>query len=443
MSDQNNEEPNKNPVDLNETNEDGEILTLSDLLNEQREIDEDVVAVLGGSDENHCTYSQGYIKRQALYACLTCVPESKDKPEKRAGVCLACSYKCHDGHDLVELYTKRNFRCDCGTSKILAIRCKLEANKMEDNDKNTYNQNFSGVYCTCHRPYPDENDDVQDEMIQCVFCEDWFHSRHLDAKVPDANAFDEMICDSCTLKNDFLNFYSGYCITPSDDAAADTTINTSDDLNVTDSEVASTAPEKGLAETLEKKDANLNAEIDQCYKGIIEINKNNVQSDNSTNKRSSADTNDDIPPGKKAKLDDEATASSSSSDVCRKPTFALFKFTGASFWQLEWRSKLCKCSKCLDMYKQNDVEFLLDDEDTVHAYQEKGKAKAENRTTSIHDETMRALSGMDRVQQIEAVMAYNKLKKKLTEFLTSFVSSEQVVTAKDVDTFFQTMGKKE
>lgn len=40
MSDQNNEVPNKNPDNLNESNEDGEILTLSDLLNEQREIDE-------------------------------------------------------------------------------------------------------------------------------------------------------------------------------------------------------------------------------------------------------------------------------------------------------------------------------------------------------------------------------------------------------------------
>lgn len=38
MSDEKNEEANK--IDLNETNEDGEILTLSDLLNEQREIDE-------------------------------------------------------------------------------------------------------------------------------------------------------------------------------------------------------------------------------------------------------------------------------------------------------------------------------------------------------------------------------------------------------------------
>lgn len=77
-------------------------------------------------------------------------------------------------------------------------------------------------------------------------------------------------------------------------------------------------------------------------------------------------------------------------------------------------------------------------------WQEKGKEKAENRSTSMHDETMRAISGMDRVTQIEAVHAYNKLKKKLTEFLTTFVSNEQVITAKDVDTFFnQSMGKKE
>lgn len=41
MSEKNNEEENnKNPNDLNESNEDGEILTLSDILNEQREIDE-------------------------------------------------------------------------------------------------------------------------------------------------------------------------------------------------------------------------------------------------------------------------------------------------------------------------------------------------------------------------------------------------------------------
>lgn len=270
-------------------------------------------------------------------------------------------------------------------------------------------------------------------------------------KVPDANAFDEMICDSCTSKNDFLNYYSGYCIKSTDDT--DTTVNTCADLNVTDTaEMGNNVAvnEHPVVDT-EKKDASLNAEIDQCIQDIIEINKSNVQSENSTTtaatitaittKRAPSEIdNENIPLNKKAKLDEGA---SSSSDICRKPPVALTIFDGASFWPLEWRQKLCKCSNCLDMYKKNDVEFLLDDEDTVANYQEKGKAKAENRSTSIHDETMRAISGMDHVTQIEAILAYNKLKKKLTEFLTSFVSTEQVVTAKDVNTFFQTMEKKE
>lgn len=40
MSDKNNEEPNKSSSDSNEPNDEGEILTLADILEEQREIDE-------------------------------------------------------------------------------------------------------------------------------------------------------------------------------------------------------------------------------------------------------------------------------------------------------------------------------------------------------------------------------------------------------------------
>ncbi len=46
---------------------------------------------------------QGYVYRQALYACDTCTPEGLPP----AGVCLACSLHCHEGHTLHELYTKR------------------------------------------------------------------------------------------------------------------------------------------------------------------------------------------------------------------------------------------------------------------------------------------------------------------------------------------------
>lgn len=46
------------------------------------------------------------MKRQALYACLTCNPKGAPFAQP-AGICLACTYKCHEGHELVELFTKR------------------------------------------------------------------------------------------------------------------------------------------------------------------------------------------------------------------------------------------------------------------------------------------------------------------------------------------------
>ena len=76
------------------------------------------------------------MKRQPLYACLSCVStkgECGSEP-KLAGVCLACSYHCHEGCDLVELYTKRNFRCDCGNAKFGGKKCGLEPQKQAENE---------------------------------------------------------------------------------------------------------------------------------------------------------------------------------------------------------------------------------------------------------------------------------------------------------------------
>jgi E3 ubiquitin-protein ligase UBR7 len=83
----------------------------------------------------------------------------------------------------------------------------LDPLKLEPNDKNAYNQNFSGVYCTCHRPYPDPEDDIKDQMIQCTVCEDWYHTRHLDAACPNAEEYSEMICGQCMEDYAFLKKY--------------------------------------------------------------------------------------------------------------------------------------------------------------------------------------------------------------------------------------------
>ena len=80
---------------------------------------------------------------------------------------------------IVELWTKRNFRCDCGNSKFGEFYCKIFPNKDVENAENAYNHNFKGSYCTCGRPYPDPDAEEQVEMIQCCLCEDWFHEEHL------------------------------------------------------------------------------------------------------------------------------------------------------------------------------------------------------------------------------------------------------------------------
>ena len=50
--------------------------------------------MLGGDDGEQCTYDQGYMARQAVFACLTCTPALY------AGFCTACSLKCHEGHEV-------------------------------------------------------------------------------------------------------------------------------------------------------------------------------------------------------------------------------------------------------------------------------------------------------------------------------------------------------
>lgn len=180
-------------------------------LDEFAEMQNDAEAVLGGSDPDNCSYKDGYVKRQALYACVTCLKEGEDS----GGICYACALKCHDGCELIELYTKRNFRCDCGTGKFHR-NCELDDQKKENNTENVYNHNFQGKYCCCERPYPDPDcppELEEDEMIQCVVCEDWWHGTHLDLPAErlqsEENA--EMICGKC-LGRDELKFIRRYSL---------------------------------------------------------------------------------------------------------------------------------------------------------------------------------------------------------------------------------------
>lgn len=333
-------------------------VTMLDVLQEENRLEEDAFAVLGASDDKNCTYSKGYI-RQALYACKTCCPLGN---KVRAAICLGCSFHCHEGHELVELYTKRHFRCDCGNSKFAGRKCNLDASKDALNNENRYNQNFDGVYCICSRPYPDPEDSSDDEMLQCIVCEDWYHSKHLECEkgVPADGAYDEMICAGCMKMHDFLWRY---------------------------------ADKHAAAGTM------------------------------------------DASVGRDSEPVDVVTVS----EECKMPREWSAHPKGSCFWSEGWRMSLCSCKACKKLYEEKGITFLLDPNDSVHAYEEAGKV---NKQESQYEKGMKALASLGRVEQLTAIEEYNNMKERLKRYLQKFAENKKVVREEDIKEFFSEMESK-
>ncbi|ALC40087.1 CG15141 [Drosophila busckii] len=359
-------------------------ITMIDVLEEEKEMEKEYAAVLGASDEKACTYTKGNIQRQALYSCLTCCPEARNDLTKCAGICLACSYRCHENHELVELYTKRNFRCDCPTLRMGSEKCcvlnpQLEG-KQPKNAGNLYNHNFQGLYCKCKRPYPDPERTTEEVMLQCAICEDWYHLPHIQAPAVSEKWLDacsEMICDTCMDRHDFLRDYTGLAMLPPKET------NETTDVEVDASQ--------------QKKEPEVNGE---------------------------QPSGSDEPESKRAKL---------TQDECKRPK-ANKEHKGPAFWANDWRNALCQCEKCMKLYKEQSVEFLLDAEDSAKTYEERGMLRAEE--NSSYEQGIRALASIGRTQQIDAITEYNRMKDKLKEYLQSFAASNKVVTEEDINRFF-------
>ncbi|KAK8903744.1 hypothetical protein ACHAPF_009597 [Botrytis cinerea] len=141
-----------------------------------------------------CTKPLGSL-RQILFACLTCnpAPSNVSDPYNPAGVCYSCSIQCHGEHNLVELFSKRNFTCDCGTTRFPATSpCSLRINSETNTNgnvhseppelKNKYNHNFRNRFCGCGCDYDAYKE--KGTMFQCLGLssadeggcgEDWWH----------------------------------------------------------------------------------------------------------------------------------------------------------------------------------------------------------------------------------------------------------------------------
>ncbi|KAF2882349.1 hypothetical protein ILUMI_23833 [Ignelater luminosus] len=398
---------------------DQEVVTLKDILQSEQELMDDANAVLGAIDDKKCTYSEGYMKRQALYSCLTCVPEARTDVSKAAGVCLACCLHCHEGHELIELYTKRNFRCDCGNKKFSNLTCILDNVKSSINELNQYNQNFSGVYCTCSRPYPDPEDPIEDDMIQCIICEDWYHSRHLGVEIPSQN-YSEMICEACVGKHQFILHYNGMSLNK---------VNPSEQVEV--EVVKEQSDAKGATEATDNAETSNNVE-----------DPLKLDDDNKMEVASSSDNEQKVEEGNIEQNDNSLNNAESSqvlinnSEVCKMPKTKPTRIC-TKFWaDVEWRNQLCTCPQCLKMYEDQKVMFLLDPQDTVHVYEEKGKAKARELEEREHEDDMKLLNSLDRVPLMEAIAGFNDMKVNLMEYLKKFAENKKVVREEDIREFF-------
>lgn len=416
-----------------------EVVSMVDVLHEDNELEEEARAVLGDSDDQHCTFPAGYVNRQALYACGSCSPSDAEP----AGICLACTLTCHEGHTLYELYTKRNFRCDCGNKKFPEFKCKLYSSKDPENTQNKYNQNFRGVYCTCHRPYPDLEDEIEDEMIQCVICEDWYHSRHLGSLPPPDGDFQEMICDDCMSRCSFLQGYLPLSV-----PSQQTSIASSQQVIKSETEAkpkVQLQPDDESGET-NKAETNSDNAAHEAEKSQQETSDLATQQrDSSESEPCVSQTPDSLDQIVKEEATSEPTNNGVKSETQTVEDCKLAQLqdavtsieSRATYWHTGWRSNLCKCDKCMSLYKSLDVLYLTDESDTMMAYEERGRQKRPS--VSSYESGMNALQNMGRIPQVEVLHEYNDMKSELTEFLRDFAAQGKVVKEEDIRDFFDSL----
>ncbi|NWU66443.1 MLO2 protein, partial [Pterocles burchelli] len=319
------------------------------------------------------------------------------------------------------VFLSRNFRCDCGNSKFKNLQCKLFPEKSKVNSGNKYNDNFYGLYCTCKRPYPDPEDEIPDEMIQCIVCEDWFHGRHLGAIPPESGDFHEMVCQACMNHCHFLWAYASQLAVP-----PLTKVNSLEDEGIVLKVEESEEQKKEI-----KKESGVEHQETKEEKPMEQFNEPSTSS--------GSDFLNICGYCSKflQKFPVEIAKTTSESLFCKLKELQSKQFLKkdtATFWPSNWRSKLCTCEDCLKMYSELEVQFLTDECDTVLAYENKGTSDQE---TERRDPLMDTLNSMNRVQQLELICEYNDLKTELTDYLRRFADEGTVVKREDIQHFFE------
>ncbi|GKT60786.1 metaphase-anaphase transition protein [Colletotrichum tofieldiae] len=457
--------------------------TAAEFIRDQMQLEADAREALPYSIEN-CTKILGSL-RQSVFACLTCnpPPANPKDPYDGAGVCYACSVQCHGEHTLVEIFTKRNFTCDCGTKRYSSTSpCSLRINPAtntkggvhseEPDANNKYNQNFRNRFCACECDY----DPFQQKgtMFQCLGLgtaeiggcgEDWYHPGCLVGLGP--NWFEGMKKEKAAKPKDETREAAALPTIsedsearPAEGATAAETVEEEEDDDDDDPPMPPGFPgEDDFEAFLCYKCVNANPWI-RKYAGaegflpavFSSQKKEDAPITEETTKKRKADDDGAEPEVKRLKGDAEPSENqpaSSATEVKEEPNEAASACKWATlppppkeefslFMKEDFRNSFCRCSSCyhnLDPHPQ-----LLEEEETYEPPLSNGANSEHGGSTngsgSLLERGESALRNVDRVRAIEGVMAYNHLKEQLKPFFQQFAESGQAIGAEDIKSYF-------
>ncbi|KAL8885099.1 MAG: hypothetical protein Q9215_006994 [Flavoplaca cf. flavocitrina] len=458
--------------------------TASEFIDSQLQLEADAREALPYAFDR-CTQPLGPL-RQNLFSCLTCNPPPKSASDSYtpAGVCYSCSIACHGEHELVELFNRRNFTCDCGTTRLPATSpCTLRLDHITGikgpihsqpaPKGNTYNQDFRNRFCGCGELYNAHTE--KGTMFQCIGLageseggcgEDWWHpecimgyrrdqsqakkpepllksmpesvgngpeplpsqqeeedqDEELPPGFPAEDDFETFVCYKCVEANPWIKRYASSTgfLPP----VFKNDGRTSDGLPGLNDKVL------GTEATTHQQTANDAANSD--------ANHRDAASDIATNpptnllKRRADDDEEslDVILPKKIRTEPSQNCYYASLPVPEPIRLSLFL-------KEDFRDHFCRCANCYPSLRQHPQ--LLEEEDSYEPplSSEDENVRGSVGTGSLLDRGEAALNNVDRVRAIEGVMVYNHLKDKVKSFLQPFAESGQAVGAEDIKAYFE------
>ncbi|KAF3760878.1 hypothetical protein M406DRAFT_228925, partial [Cryphonectria parasitica EP155] len=446
--------------------------TAADILRDQMQLEADAREALPYSIE-HCTKELGPL-RQSVFSCLTCNPPPKNPtdPYNAAGICYACSVQCHGEHQLVEIFTKRNFTCDCGTKRLPSTSpCTLRLNPLtntlggvhseEPSATNKYNQNFRNRFCACECDY----DPFQQKgtMFQCLGLgthetggcgEDWFHPGCVVGLGPDwmEKTEGKNIQKAATVEDGAL---------PPISEDAETSAPNGNGTSGNGNEAAEDGDDEPNPPGFPKDDEFETFICFKCVDAHPWIKRYAgasgflppvfYKTKNDTEQQTAVDDAADESNSKKRKVDDDEPGGfqvpkrlkneANGADIpetCKADTLPPApKGSFSIFCTESFRDRFCRCEKCFPALAAH-AQLLEEEEIYEPPISEEGSENggSTHGSGSLYERGESALRNVDRVRAIEGVMAYNQLKDKLKPFFQQFAESGQAISAEDIKEYF-------